>query len=93
MRINITTSNDPAAKKKLAAATFEAVGKLLTDNSEITIQVDGKIKMSELAEALRSISEIVEAGASVLNSAEEDPMYDADPDDPADFWKKPGADD
>lgn len=92
MRINITTSNDPGAKKKLVGATFEAVNRLLTKREGISIQIDGGVKLSDLAEALRSISEIIEAGASVLSSAEKDPIYDQDPDDPADYWKRGNSD-
>ena len=71
-------------KKKFVAGVCQSMHEFLSDDKPITIEIRGGVSLSDAAEALRNISEILDSAGSITKSEEEE--------DSADYWKNSDED-
>lgn len=83
MHIKITTNSlrKVASKRRFVASICLAINEFLTKGETLVIEIDGKVRLTDVGEALRHISELVDGAASITKDAE-------DESDPADWWKE-----
>lgn len=81
IKINENSLRKVGAKRRFVASVCLAINQFLTKGEALTIEIDGKVRLSDIGEALRHISELVEGAASITKDLEEES-------DPADWWKE-----
>jgi hypothetical protein len=70
---------DPRRKKQFVAGVCQSMHEFLTSDVPISIEMKAGVSLSDAAEALRSISEMLDTAGSVTKGDEDF--------DPADAWK------
>ena len=76
---------DPKRKKKFVASVCKCMHEFLTSDKPIEIELSGGVSLSDAAEALRNIAEILDTAGNITKGDEEA--------DAADWWKKEDDDD
>lgn len=70
------------AKKAFIANLFAAMHQFLTTDTPIEIKISSGVKMDKAAEALRSIAEVIDTAANIVN-------FPKDGDEDEEPWSRP----
>lgn len=74
-------------QKDYIRSVYKALTKLM-EGKDITITISHRIALSDLAEALDGVEEIVAAAARIMSrNKDESEDSEEEPEDPADWWK------
>lgn len=83
--IRIRPCRDTDDQRIFLGSVFKSMSEYMA-GSKLEITIDANMSMKEISKALYGMAELI--GSSDINLIEDDFGYSADPDDPADDWKR-----
>lgn len=84
--IKIRPHPDRESEVFFAGSIYKSLSEYMAGNP-VKIEITPNMNLKDVADSLYAVAEIIASGANIFSKKDDDPIYDIDPDDPADNWK------